>query len=310
MRAGVAGLLLLCTTLCACSGVISGHPKFNSEALLPQRQIDEDRDPAASDHGLSQDTPTSCAAYDDDKTELSRNECLTDLQTIIDRSYREYELSLNREVSGANFLLSVGTLGVTTAGTATGSTTAKTVLSAIATGLTGVRAAVSEDILYKSSVQTLILQMKADRARVGTRIENNKRRPMTVYTMSDARRDLIDYYYAGTIVSALSSNSAQTGARAKDCETAQDAAAGGATSANVANGSGSECYAITAAYNYGNSGKAIEAIFLKDGKIDTVGADKIDKCMKKLKLNYTPIYLINGAPDEVKNQVLGCLAAS
>jgi hypothetical protein len=80
---------------------------------------------------------------------------------------------------------------------------AKTILSAVAAGVTGARSTINKNFFAEQSKVALISKMKEMRARTLLRIEEGKRTPISVYPMSQAMVDLQAYYFAGNILSAL-----------------------------------------------------------------------------------------------------------
>ena len=104
-------------------------------------------------------------------------------------------------------------LGLTTAATLVPVVQTKTLLSALATGVTGLDKAYNEKELLSNTIQALQIQMRADRKREAAVIfakmfkdlSSNARMitPIAEYTLPMALSDVDAYYQAGTLSSAL-----------------------------------------------------------------------------------------------------------
>ncbi|MDH7975671.1 hypothetical protein QH494_26090 [Sphingomonas sp. AR_OL41] len=316
--------------MAGCESYLPSQPRFNSTILLPKgHQItggvqgaEEVRTPTVYHSSINTPVPTSCtAAESSNATRADRDDCIRDLETDIDAAFGEYQIQLQADIGKTNSVLNIGGMALSTAGTAVTGTSAKTVLAALGTGVGSIRSSISEDYLYKSTMQSLHSQMIADRAKVATRIENAMKADFANYNMHSAYRDLIDYYYAGTLLSALQSINADAGAKAAQCTAAAagakattegakaqpTASVGSASATNTTAG----CDAVTYTYNYGDSGAALSKIWRPDGKIFDKSAEaKLKACMAKLGIAGELTTLINGLPDEDKNKVLGCYKAT
>lgn len=95
---------------------------------------------------------------------------------------------------------------------------------AIAGGLTGAKAAYSDEILFNKTIQVLQNQMRTNRFRVASRILPRIGSPSSAYTLGMALSDLDDYYNAGTITSALLAVSNTVGQDAINAKYAKDGA--------------------------------------------------------------------------------------
>jgi len=109
-----------------------------------------------------------------------RNAILNDLMAVIDFNYHEYEAQLRTEKVLKNTTADIVTLGLTAASTAVGGAEAKTILSAIATGV------------------------------VGANTDTDAH-----YPLQSGIRDVIAYYYAGSLTDAMLGLVEKTGADAQ-----------------------------------------------------------------------------------------------
>lgn len=136
-------------------------------------------------------------------TKATRNLVIDQAVFTIDNSFQRYVESLY--ASGALFdtMADLAVLGAASASTVAGGEGAKTILSAIAAGVSGARSTINKNYFAEQSKVALISKMKEMRARTLLRIEEGKRTPISVYPMSQAMVDLQAYYFAGNILSAL-----------------------------------------------------------------------------------------------------------
>jgi hypothetical protein len=132
---------------------------------------------------------------------------------IADMEYHDYEARLTREMQNEGLLATATSLGLTTAATLVTPAGTKTILSGIATAVTGMDKAYNEKELLSNTMQALQMQMRADRKTQAAVIFAKMYRDTgsgtkTVtsigdYTLPMALSDADSYYQAGTIASAL-----------------------------------------------------------------------------------------------------------
>jgi hypothetical protein len=311
--------LIIFSLLTGCSTYLPSQPRFSSTILLPKGHLDGGdnkvvRTPTQYKSKITQPVPLSCeAAESTDATVKDRNSCIRELETDINGSFAEYQIQLQSDIAKTNSFLNITGIGLSAASTAAGGASAKTILSAIGTGIGGIRTSISEDFLFKSTIQTLSSQMVADRAKVATRIASAMKSDMDSYSIHDAYGDLLDYYYAGTLLSALQSVNADAGAKAASCSATAQAVSKGAnatsatSSSTGANGPDNACGTVTFTYNYGTVGDQLDKIWQPDGtNFDIAAETKLKLCIEKLNISTDIATLIYGAPDSDKSRVLGC----
>lgn len=120
----------------------------------------------------------------------------------IDVNFSQFEEKLFQQMREAGFSTDVLTLGVTSAGAASGGAAAS-VLSAIGAGITGSRAAFEKEVLGDKTLPAIHSSMRANRAHVRARILTGLSKPLKDYPPGVALTDLEDYYASGTVLSAL-----------------------------------------------------------------------------------------------------------
>jgi hypothetical protein len=144
---------------------------------------------------------------------LRRNEMLTARMFVMDMEYQVYEANLTKEMQREGVLSTATILGLTTSSTLVGAAATKTILSGLATGVTGLDKSYSEKELLSNAMQELQTQMRADRkaqaaeayAKMFRDAGGGVKRPTPIseYTFTMALSDAEAYYQAGTIGSAL-----------------------------------------------------------------------------------------------------------
>lgn len=230
-------VILACIVCAGCAGqdtfrrflhgdpVVSGAPEINDNVFLLRKDgVDEDsytdtgkvvpfpcrpfmREPSGKDL----DNPVA-SPKDPDQIKL----CVYAMHALIDVRWHRFEHEVNATLSTSNFLADVSVLGLTTAATLASVDSAK-ILAAIAAGITGTRKSWDEDILYSYSLQTILLQMRTDRALVDAQIQArlDGRGYDNIY---QATNDLYNYDIAGSWEHAMSSLQSSIAATTAACQ--------------------------------------------------------------------------------------------
>jgi hypothetical protein len=130
----------------------------------------------------------------------------------IDAAYGGFELSLSTRRAGAQTAADATQLGLTAAATVTGTTEVKDILAATATAFQGTRLSFDKNFFEEKTTEALVSQMRASRTTLKAQILRNlSRRDVNSYPVDAAWMDLVSYYYAGTIPSALVDIAAKAG---------------------------------------------------------------------------------------------------
>lgn len=192
----------------ACAALAAGVAGCNSLQPGPTRPITIDDDVTWARDLVQYDLSIFVAANPNTQAAL-RNEIVTARMYIADMEYHYYETRLTRDMQEEGFAATMASLALTTSATLIPVTQTKTLLSGIATGVTGADKAVTEKILLSNTIQALQTQMRADRKTEAGVIfakmskPNGVVTPITEYTLAMALSDADTYYQAGTIGSAL-----------------------------------------------------------------------------------------------------------
>ncbi|HMP81129.1 MAG TPA: hypothetical protein PKA41_00305 [Verrucomicrobiota bacterium] len=198
-----AGFALSCLT--GCSTVGPDKPQILNAKRLP-----------SFDYTVTTSSNYYLTVYNDAGMNRAqvRNSILNDLMAVVDFNYHEYELVLRDDKTLKDIGVDLATLGLTAAATASGAQQTKTILSAIATGVIGANASIDKHAFQNNTIQALQLQMRAMRAEKEKLLLQGMAKPDAAYPLQSGIRDIIAYYYAGTITDALTGLVSQTGSEA------------------------------------------------------------------------------------------------
>jgi hypothetical protein len=163
---------------------------------------------------------------------VMRNEIVTARMYIADMEYHTFEARLTREMQDEGIFATAVNLGLTTSATLIPVAQTKTLLSGIATGVTGLDKAYNEKELLSNTIQALQTQMRADRktqagtiyAKLFKDAGNNTKTITSIaeYTLPMALSDTDAYYQAGTVASALIGLSKTVANADRNAEQAKD----------------------------------------------------------------------------------------
>lgn len=183
-----------------------------SNQLGPQRPIAIDEDVAWTRPLAVPDLSIFYSASPTQQASI-RNQILTARMYIADVEYHNYEARLTREMQDEGLLATATSLGLTTSSTLLTPVATKTILSGIATAVTGLDKTYNEKELLSNTIQALQTQMRVDRktqaaviyAKMFKDAGSNVKTPTSIaeYPLPMALSDVDAYYQAGTIASAL-----------------------------------------------------------------------------------------------------------
>lgn len=142
------------------------------------------------------------AARDGLTPESYRNMIIGTYLMAADLRFNDFRRDLSRQSRGSSFGLDVGILGFAGGASIAAERTAN-ILSAIASGLTGTRAALNRDIFFDRTLPALFAGMDSARTEMRTAIMVNLRRSATDYPLPVALGDLASYENAGSLDSAI-----------------------------------------------------------------------------------------------------------
>lgn len=147
-----------------------------------------------------------------------RNQILTELIYLVDQNYYSFENHFYGTQATFSTTADAVNLGLTAAGSVTGTTEVKSILSATATGVTGVRSSVEKNFFDQQSRAAVVTKMRALRATQLATIQdaNHMKAGLAEYGLEAGISDVGAYYDAGTVVAALQSIAQTAGQETTD----------------------------------------------------------------------------------------------
>lgn len=149
------------------------------------------------------DIAKTVAAANEDRAKYFRNKIVDTFMGDIDHVYGEYVNTLYGNKGFAGISSDFLTLGLTAASTISLVTRTKTILATLATGVTGLSLSVDKNVFGQQTFAALAIAMQARRDEARSSIIKNEQMSVASYTLQAARRDLISYFYSGTLPGAL-----------------------------------------------------------------------------------------------------------
>lgn len=200
--------LFLCVLVLTVGLSGCGTPGFPRQSYNPKKQIKQLED-------VFNKTDLIKAYYATNANEAVKNDARN---TMIDSRLALINLNYNQFI--ARFLVTKETLdfgtevtqlGLNLATTAVGGAGTKTILGAIASGVTGSKLAIDKNFFFEKTVPVLITSMNAQRKEALLPIVMGMNRNTEKYPLTQALSDLDAYYFAGTFVGALQAIQADAG---------------------------------------------------------------------------------------------------
>jgi hypothetical protein len=130
-----------------------------------------------------------------------RNTVIGIYMVAADANFLEFRRMLSRENKGANFALGSGFTALSTAATVSGQRAAN-ILSAIASGLSGVQGRLSAEVYFERTLPALLAGMEADRTHVRADIVARMGQG-DEYSLTEALLDVARYEAAGSLDNAI-----------------------------------------------------------------------------------------------------------
>jgi hypothetical protein len=182
---------LVALGLAGCSTVSGGPPRM-AQLMKSDKQLSTIRAAIKSD----------CLDLPGNGGTGRRNDLVLAYMLAVDEAYNDFESGLVNDARTGNFVATIASLGLATAGGVAGGHTAK-ILSAANTGVIGEREAFNKEFLFNQTIPALQNQMRASRAAVRTKIYEQMARGPDTWPTCLALQDLAAYEQAGSLVGAL-----------------------------------------------------------------------------------------------------------
>ncbi len=222
-----ARYVFVVTLLTLLPNLLSGCATYRPRPPIPPGDISAEyiKDLSAPDLLTKYNRMTEDNAADIQAKADRRNQILQEFIWLIDQNYGSFEEHYYGSDASVNFWSDTLNLGLTGAAAVTGTTHLKSILSAVATGETGIKTSFLKNFYDSQTRAAVVQEMRALRAtQLSTLQDQNHMKASIVpahgvaaYSLEQGLSDIDAYYDAGTIIGALQ-------AIAKSAGTAQDAA--------------------------------------------------------------------------------------
>jgi hypothetical protein len=146
-------------------------------------------------------------------TEQERNKFIIGRLTLINLRYLEFVRKLTRDRQLLDSAVGMALLGLNLSSTAVPFAQTKTILSAIAAGLTGSKEVIDKNYYFEKTIPALVAQMNAERQKALTPLLQGMRASLKEYPFENAVVDLDNYYNAGTFTGAVQTIQADAAAK-------------------------------------------------------------------------------------------------
>lgn len=205
----LAALCLLPLLACGCESNMG--PKMPKELTAPSVSL-YPADAFKSD----QDRYRAAVTNGDLKTALAiRNDMAYRVMADIESSYGRFEMKLASSRATQATLADAATLGLTAATAVVGASDVKDILAATGTAFQGAWTSYDKNFFQQKTTEALIAQMRATRRTLQAQlITSLGTRDVASYPWDAVWMDLVKFYYAGTVPSAMVELASNAGTQA------------------------------------------------------------------------------------------------
>ena len=155
---------------------------------------------------------------DSAKCEIYRNAIINEMLFIADYNYQAYEGNLVAGRAKTNFYTGAVRTTLETAGALITVADTTRILSGLAAMTGAIQESANKEFFFDNTIDALIIQMRADRARALISLVKRRTLPYEDYSIEQAVGDITNYYRAGTLASAVISISKSASAAQKEAE--------------------------------------------------------------------------------------------
>lgn len=202
-------LVFLAAALSGC-----GTPGFPRQSYDEKRQIKQ-----LEKEFEKPDLITNYFALTTEETKrAARDKIISGRLALIDLNYNQFIARFSVKKQSLDAGTEITELGLNLATTAVGGEGAKTILSAVASGVTGTKLAIDKNFFFEKTVPVLITSMNAQRKLALAPILTGITKDSETYPLTQALSDIDAYYFAGTFIGALQAIQADSGAKDKQAE--------------------------------------------------------------------------------------------
>jgi hypothetical protein len=246
---GVIALAGICLTACQ---TLSGQPQyqFYSAAQLDERLVEFDK--AKID---------DCLKSTGGDATVCRDRIVNSQLEVIDFAYRSFTQAISQTSGSVDITGDILAAALSGASTVASVSRAKTVLSGIATVITGGKASIDKNLFLQQAAHVMIGRMDALRAKALGVIRTSQLKPAEQYSLWQALRDVQAYIEAGSFGAAITDIEKNSGAvKTETQDTTQQ---------------------IIESYGPDDNTKLLRDFLLQDGKVNPDDQKQIREEMKK-----------------------------
>ena len=162
---------------------------------------------------------------DVDQAKIARNSIAYGLMSNVDEMFGRYTAGLFTGKGAAAVLGDSAQLGLTAAATIGHASAIKTLLSTLATAFTGVNLSYDKNFFAQQTFQAVAIAMQVRRDKARHAIVTALQEDVGAYPLTAVKRDIVSYFYAGTLPGGLQEIQAEAGAAAASAAATQPKAA-------------------------------------------------------------------------------------
>lgn len=136
-------------------------------------------------------------------TDAARNKFIIGRVTLMNIRYIQFVRQLTSDRQLLDSASGILMLGLNLAGTSVSSAATKTLLAAIAAGVTGSKQVIDKNYYFEQTIPALVGQMNAERKKALVPLLVGMKGSLDEYRFEQAVTDLHSYYFAGTFTGAI-----------------------------------------------------------------------------------------------------------
>jgi hypothetical protein len=158
---------------------------------------------------------TAVASGQYDQAVVRRDAMINRVSVDIERNYREYEAALHTTRATTDIAGDITELGIAATASVMGDAGITELLAASLTAFKGSRLSVDKNYFREKTTEALIAKMQAQRDRIRNRItEKMSSLGVRQYNFEEAWKDLVQFFYAGTLPGGIQALTNDAGADA------------------------------------------------------------------------------------------------
>jgi len=202
--------MVCCLMFSGCMAVSSGG--------APRQSFDMDSDLKQLEKQFAQ--ASSIENYYQAPSVQARNQFIAGRLVLMNVQYVRFIRGMTAEKQLLDSASDILVLSLNLTGSAADSARVKTILSAIAAGVTGSKATIDKYYFYEKTIPALIAAMNAQRKTALQPIVDGMSKDLNQYPFEKALSDLNDYYMAGTLMDAIQTIQADAGVKEQRADAA------------------------------------------------------------------------------------------